>query len=147
MIPLIQLLQTSTLTEGAKRMAETDPHGWTLTLIAVTTVFSALVILFFVFTLVGKISMKMDERAAAPKQKKVHRKKAAADEDEAVAAAIALALEAENGGEIPVAISTALAMYLGSGGIHDAEPFIITIKRKPSAWDDPALNFRKHPVK
>lgn len=147
MIPLIQLLQTSALTEGAKRMAETDPHGWTLTLIAVTTVFSALVILFAIFTLVGKISMKMDARDTAPKPKKVRSSKAAAGEDEAVAAAIALALEAENGGEIPVAISTALAMYLGSGGVHDAEPFIITIKRKPTAWANPALNFRKNPVK
>ena len=45
MNPLFILLQTSTLTEGAKRMQETDPHGWTLALIAVSVVFSALVIL------------------------------------------------------------------------------------------------------
>lgn len=147
MNPLFILLQTSGLTEGAKRMAETDPHGWTLTIIAVTTVFSALVILYLIFTLVGKISMRMDARNAAPaKPAKKPKKPAGNAPDAEVAAAIALALEAENGGEIPVAIATALALHLGTS-VHDSEPFVITINRAPSAWRNPALNFRKNPNK
>ena len=151
MDPLFIFLQTSPLTEGAKRMAATDPHGWTLSLIAVTVVFSALVILFLAFSLVGKISMGLDARSAKPKtvrkaSGKASRASGGAAPDAETAAAIALALEAENGGGVPVAISTALALYLGHG-VHDSEPYTITIKRAPSAWDSPELRFRKNPVK
>lgn len=147
MNPLFILLQTSPLTEGAKRMAATDPHGWTLSLIAVTVVFSALVILFFAFTLVGKISMRLEAGSSRPKAPKAAKKAKGAAPDAEIAAAIALALEAENGGDpVPVAIATALALYLGHG-VHDSEPYTITIKRNPSAWDSPALRFRKNPVK
>ena len=43
------------LTAGGDRMMETDPHGWTLTLISVTVVFSALIVLYFVYSLSGSI--------------------------------------------------------------------------------------------
>ena len=145
MNPLFVLLQSSSLTEGAQRMQATDPHGWTLSLIAVSVVFSALVILFFAFTLVGRISQSAEARKAAPKAARKPRRKAGKEPEAEVAAAIALALEAEAGGEVPVAIATALAMYLG-GGVHDSEPYTITIRRAPSAWDSPALTFRKNPV-
>lgn len=147
MNPLFMLLQTSGLTEGAKRMAATDPHGWTLSLIAVSTVFLALVILFVIFTLVGKLSMRLDAAAAKPEKPSKKRKKASGSAADAeVAAAIALALEAERGGEVPVAIATALALHLGTS-VHDSEPYVITIRRGSSAWRNPALNFRKNPNK
>ncbi len=146
MHPLFILLQTSELTEGARRMAETDPHGWTLSLIAVTVVFSALVILFCLFTLVGRVSQKLDAKVSAPKAPKRIKAKSGKDAGDEIAAAIAMALEAENGGEVPVAIATALAMYLGTS-THDEESFVITIRRTGSAWDDPALRFRKKPVR
>ena len=43
------------LTAGADRMAQVDPHGWTLTLISICVVFCALVILYFIYTLSGNI--------------------------------------------------------------------------------------------
>lgn len=140
---LFLILQTNAMSEGAKRMAETDPHGFTLALIAVSVVFSALLVLYFAFSLVGKISTRLDAPKNAPSPKKAPKQNTP---DAEVAAAIALALEAEAGGEIPVAICTALALHLGHG-IHDSEPGIITIKRSPSAWDSPALRFRKNPTK
>ena len=130
------------ITEGGQRMLEVDPHGWTLALIAVSVVFSALVILFVAFSLVGRISQRLEK---GPAPRKPRRKEGKAPEGE-IAAAIALALEAEAGGEVPVAIATALAMYLG-GGVHDSEPYTITIRRAPSAWDAPQIRFRKNPVK
>lgn len=130
------------ITEGGQRMLEVDPHGWTLALIAVSVVFSALVILFVAFSLVGRISQRLEK---GPASRKPRRKAGKAPEGE-IAAAIALALEAEAGGEMPVAIATALAMYLG-GGVHDSEPYTITIRRAPSAWDAPQIRFRKNPVK
>lgn len=129
------------MTEGAKRMAETDPHGFTLTLIAVTTVFTALVILYFVYSLIGKISLP-----SAPKAPKASRKKAKGGPDAETAAAIAMALESELGGEVNAAIAMALHLHL-SNAVHDVEPGIITYAPRDSAWGTPSLNFRKTPKK
>lgn len=130
------------VTEGARRMAETDPHGFTLALIAVTTVFTALVILYFVYSLIGKLS-----HPSAPKAPKAARKTAAKGEPDAdTAAAIAMALEAELGGEVNAAIAMALHLHL-SNAVHDVEPGIITYVPRESAWGTPSLNFRKTPKK
>ena len=43
------------LTAGADRMAATDPHGWTLTIISVGVVFIALIILYGLYSLSGRI--------------------------------------------------------------------------------------------
>lgn len=135
------------ITEGARRMMETDPHGWTLTLIAVTVVFSALLILFLAFSLVGKISQRIEARQQVPPRAKRKRRAKGKNPDAETAAAIAMALEAEAGdANVPAAIATALCMHL-SGGIHDSEPYIITIRRTPSAWDSPSLRFRKNPAR
>lgn len=141
---LFILLQSSKMTEGAKRMAETDPHGWTLTLISVAVVFTALAIIFLFFTLVGKISIKADSRKASRKKFPKSRKRSKPDAE--VAAAIAMALETENSDTVPVAISTALALYFGHE-VHDSESFVITIRRPSTAWDSPSLRFRKNPSK
>ena len=129
------------MTEGAKRMAETDPHGFTLALIAVTTVFIALVILYFVYSLIGRLS-----QPSAPKAPKASRKKAKGGPDTETAAAIAMALEAELGGEVNAAIAMALHLHL-SNAVHDVEPGIITYAPHESAWGTPSLNFRKTPKK
>ena len=83
----------SFLTAGADRMAQVDPHGWTLTMISVCVVFCALIILFFIYTLSGKIFSGKFKLGA--------KKKVAGDEaDGAVAAAIALAIDAETGATV-----------------------------------------------
>ena len=129
------------LTAGGDRMAEIDPHGWTLTLISVSTVFAALIILYFIYNFSGNIfSGKYKRQSKGPKKAKK------GEVDGAVAAAIALALEAEAGCETEVAIATALHLFL-SDAVHDIEPGIITIRRTPSAWDDRQFNFRKSPRK
>jgi len=132
---MMTLLQ---MTEGAKRVLETDPHGWTLTLIAVTTVFLALAILFCIYTLSGNIFTGKYKRERKPKAAKGG---AVAPE---VAAAIALALDAERGSEAEVAIALALHLYL-SGGIHDVEPGFLTIRRADNRWAQKGQNFRKSP--
>lgn len=126
----------SLLTAGADRMAEVDPHGWTLTIISICVVFCALVILFCIYTLSGKIfsgQIKFGKKQG----------KAKSSDDDAVAAAIALALEAETGGDdAAAAIATALHLYM-NGGVHDIETGIITIRHKASGWDNKERNFRK----
>jgi len=129
------------MTAGARRMAETDPHGFTLALIAVFTVFTALVILYFVYSFIGKAS-----NTDTPKIKRHKKVKAGKDADAETAAAIAMALEAELGGEVNAAIALALHMHL-SNSVHDIEPGIITFAPRESAWSNPLLNFRKSPKK
>ena len=129
------------MTAGAQKMAETDPHGWTLSLIAVTTVFAALVILYFIYSLIGRASQK-----DMPRLPRVKKAKAGSRPDEDTAAAIAMALEAEMGGEINAAIAMALHMYLNDT-VHDMESGIITFVPTQSAWSDKTLTFRKTPRK
>ena len=128
----------SILTAGSDRMAQTDPHGWTLTIISVTVVFLALIVLYFLYNLSGKIF------TGAFKRKPSTKKKNAQVPDAEVAAAIALALDMEEDGDSYAAIAAAIHLYLASG-IHDTEPGIVTIRRKDSPWSNKALTFRKLP--
>lgn len=128
----------SILTAGSDRMLQTDPHGWTLTLISVGVVFIALVILYFIYNFSGsifsgKISFKRKPKAP----------KGAPDADADVAAAIALALQAECGSDDEIAAVTALYLYLNDN-VHDVESGVITIRHNAaSAWNGAQFNFRK----
>lgn len=124
----------STLTAGAERVAQTDPHGWTLTLISIGVVFVALIILYFVYNFSGNIFSG-----------KYRRKPKAAKEDAGeIAVAIAMALAAERGGDEEAAIAVALHLYL-SDAVHDVEPGFITIRRGAPCRDNLEINFRKSP--
>ena len=137
MIGSIILQAASGLAEhpGSLRMTEIDPHGWTLSIIAVSVVFSALLILFLVYSLSGGIfTGKFKRRPKASRR----------TPDAETAAAIALALELDSADAgVPAAIATALHLYLGES-VHDIEPGFITIRRKPvSDWNNKALTLRR----
>lgn len=122
-------------------MAATDPHGWTLTLISVSVVFVALIILYFVYSLSGGIF------SGKFKSRKKPRKSRSKDQD-LVAAAIALALDAELSGIDPqTQAAIALALHLSlNDSVHDVEPGFITINRTSGPeWASRQLNFRKSP--
>ena len=128
-------------------MKEQDPHGWVLTLIAVMVVFTALLILAFIFGWLGNMNKRIqtgDNEKPKKSDKKIKTKNGELSPE--VAAAIALALSAQSpDGEVQAAIALALHDYLG-GGVHDLESFIITIKpSKGSTWADKAQNFRQLP--
>ena len=112
--------------EKSAEMMEKDPHGAIITLVSVSVVFSALVILYIAYTLVGK-AVNSSWKFSWPKKKKGTDKKPTSEE----AAAIALALDRELNGEVHAAITLALHQYL-SDTVHDMESYIITIKRKKS---------------
>lgn len=138
------------LTAGADRMAATDPHGWTLTIISVGVVFIALIILYGLYSLSGKVfsgELKADAKRAARAGKRLTRAVMPGTHRESpdeVAAAIALALDMEQDGDTYAAIATAVHLYL-SDSVHDIEPGIVTITRKDSAWNSKELTFRKLP--
>lgn len=108
-------------------MAEKDPHGAIITLVSVSVVFVALIVLYFAYNFIGKLSsgaivLKMPKRKASPKTAK-------GGPTQEEAAAIALALDQEMNGEVYAAIGMALHQYLNDT-VHDMESYIITIKRK-----------------
>lgn len=119
-------------------MAQADPHGWILTIISVSVVFVALVILYGLYTLSGNIFSGKIRTGSG--------RKAKTRDMDMVAAAIALALEAgTSSAETEAAIATALHLYLNDS-VHDTEPGFITIRKSPaSSWADKRLNFRKTP--
>lgn len=123
---------------GSQRMEKEDEHGFVLTLVSVSVVFTALIILWWLFSLLGNVSGgegKKSKRANAGKPGKM------TDE---TAAAIAMALDQEMNGEVYAAIAAALHLY-AEESVHDKESFVITIQRKQSSWNSKEQNFRQLP--
>ena len=114
----------------------TPPEGWTLSIVAVAVVFSALLILFLLYSLSGAVfTGKLKEAVRkAPKRRA----------DDETAAAIAMALNSYlSDDDVPAAIALALHLHL-SESVHDIEPGIITIRRaEDSTWRNKSLTFRK----
>ena len=122
-------------------MKEQDPHGLVLTLIAVMVVFTALLILSFIFGWIGNANKRGKDGPKVKKSKKTTDGKLSPE----IAAAISMVLSQEFGSEVYAAIALALDDYL-VGGIHDIESMIITIKpTSGSGWADKTQNFRQLP--
>ena len=151
---MISLLEARPYTDGhtitakAEALWQTDPHGWTLTLIAVATVFLGLIILYFIYNLSGNIfsgkykKAREEKKAKAAAVKAVAAPKAAGKANDEVAAAIAMALQMNGGDEVYAAIATALHLHISCSSRVD-ESFVLTIKPSQSAWGNKLLNFRK----
>lgn len=123
---IILLEVAGNVAQKSAEMAEKDPHGLIITLVSVSVVFCALIILYFAYTLIGKavngrLSMKSSEKSS-----KIVSDGKPSDEE---SAAIALALDQELNGETYAAIGMALHQYFNET-VHDNESYIITIKRK-----------------
>ena len=126
MNPFMILQVSESVIIKSAEMAEKDPHGAIITLVSVSVVFVALIVLYFAYTFIGKLSSG-EIKFKMPEKKKVKETKGAPDGE--IAAAIALALDQEMNGEVYAAISMALHQYLNDT-VHDNESYIITIKRK-----------------
>lgn len=138
----IMLLQVSqSVIEKSAEMSEKDPHGAIITLVSVCVVFTALVILYFAYTFVGKaVNGEMDWKSffrwfsrkpsyVLPNCNMVGPSAKTDSPTAEEAAAIVLALDQELNGEAYAAIGLALHQYLNDT-VHDMESYIITIKRK-----------------
>ena len=137
----------------AEAMKEKDPHGGILSLVAVSVVFSALAILWFLFWLFfdrpAKKAAAAKNQPAKPKKEKKGKKVALAAADgtptDEIAAVIALAMDMEQGGDDYAAIAAAMHLYF-SDAVHDAESFVLTMRPKEgTAWNDKKQIFRKLP--
>ena len=130
----------------AQDMAVKDPHGFILALVAVTVVFSALAILWFLFWLFFDRPAKKAKAASVISSEAKGGVEKSVPSDE-IAAVIALAMDMEQGGDVYAAIALAMDLYF-SDTVHDAESFVLTMRPKEgSAWNDKKQNFRKLPRK
>ena len=144
MISLIanQLPNGHTITAKAEEILQTDPHGFTLTVIAISAVFIGLLILCFIYNVSGNIFTGKYKQAREEKKKMKAAKKASGKAEDEVAAAISMALRLNGGDEVSAAVATALYLHL-SGGSHDGGPFVITFNPGAGAWGNKMLNLRK----
>lgn len=125
------LLQASAkVAEKSADMLVKDPHGAIITLVSVTVVFFALIVLYYAYTFIGKLSSG-EIKLTLPKRKPKAAKPVKADGAPApeVAAAIAMALDQEMNGEVYAVIGMAIHQYLNDT-VHDMESYIITIRRR-----------------
>lgn len=124
---LILLQVSENVVRKSAEMADRDPHGLIITIVSVAVVFSALIVLYFAYTFVGKaVNSTFSWKSIFHCRKKSPAKGSPSQEE---AAAIAMALDQEVNGETYAAIGLALHQYLNDT-VHDNESYIITIKRK-----------------
>ena len=129
-----ELTRKAIQAEKAHNAAENDKFGGAITIIAMCTVLSALIILSLLFLCFGKISSMIHTR----KKRAAHGvtdKEADPLHDEA------------DSGEVIAAISMALAEHMGQG--HDMEDTILTIRRMRKAyspWNSKIYNLRVVPM-
>lgn len=125
------LLQVSeSVVIKSAEMAEKDPHGAIITVVSVSVVFTALVVLYFAYTLVGKVvNTGIDWKKLLGRRQKSDSSEKKDGVPPEVAAAIAMAIDQEFNSEAYAAIGMALHRYLNDT-VHDNESYIITIKRK-----------------
>lgn len=120
MVDLLTLLTAAST--KSMMLAERDPHGFIMTLTAVAVVFSALIILYIFFGILGAFnSGKINLKKLCPRRKN-------SNNEAETAAAITMALNNKLSGEVHAAIGMALNEYL-ENSVHDQESYIITIKR------------------
>lgn len=106
----IRLLEASAdLATKCAEMAENDPHGIIITIVSVSVVFSSLIILYFAYSMIGKL---------------VNLKRIQPSADTAVESSQQHIPTPE---EVAV-ITLALQEYLDDS-VHDKESYVITIKR------------------
>ncbi len=121
----------------AQIMGEKDPHGIIVTITSMAVVFIALLLLFIVFKLVGKLNILLLNR-------KSNKATAAAKEEEAPVADIK-----DTPAAAYAAIAMALYLYQKEEEAHDFESLLLTQKhtdRSYSPWSSKIYNLRQTPT-
>lgn len=100
-------------------LSSTIPSGFTLTIISVSVVFSALLLLFCIYSLAGYVlSGRMARTIEVTRQRRRMRRESAVKPREV--------LNTDNS-EIAAVIAVALQKYMDDT-MHDSESYVITIK-------------------
>lgn len=116
-----------------QKMKEMDPYGWMMAVLAMSVVFIALIILYFIFKQIGKINIRNAAKQAEkdkPAVQKIAAKPGKKDES----------------GETFAAIAMALNLWIEENEAHDDESYVLTIDRVKSAWNSIDQMLLKVPV-
>ena len=114
------------------RMKEIDPYGWVLALTAMSVVFLALILLYFIFKGIGNANIRAGKKRSA----------AAAGTD------VKASAYGEVPGEVYAAIATAMHLYQQDDENHDEESFVVTLHhtdRTYSPWSSKIYTLRQTP--
>ena len=114
------------------RMKEIDPYGWILALTAMSVVFLALILLYFIFKAIGNANIKAGKKRSA----------ASAGTD------VKESAYGEVPGEVYAAIATAMHLYQQDDENHDEESFVVTLHhtdRTYSPWSSKIYTLRQTP--
>jgi len=114
------------------RMKEIDPYGWVLALTAMSVVFLALILLYFIFKGIGNANIRAGKKRSA----------AAAGTD------VKSSAYGEVPGEVYAAIATAMHLYQQDDENHDEESFVVTLHhtdRTYSPWSSKIYTLRQTP--
>lgn len=120
--------------KGSKsaRMLEIDPYGWVLAMTAMSVVFLALILLYFIFKGIGNANIRAGKkRSAAASGTEVHASE-----------------YGEIPGEVYAAIATAMHLYNEDDENHDEESFVVTLHhtdRTYSPWSSKIYTLRETP--
>ena len=115
------------------RMKALDPYGWILALTAMSVVFLALILLYFIFKAIGNANIRAGKKRAA----------AVAGTD------VKDSQYGEVPGEVYAAIATAMHLYQEDGEGHDEESFVVTLHhtdRTYSPWSSKIYTLRQTPT-
>lgn len=132
-VPESELTRKAIQAEKARNAAENDSFGGAITIIAMSIVLLALIVLSIMFLIFGKVSSNL----LARKKRKAHGVTSETAEDHH---------DEVDSGEVIAAIGMALAEHMGQG--HDMEDTILTIKRMKksySPWNSKIYNLRQTP--
>ena len=114
------------------KMKAMDPYGWILALTAMSVVFLALILLYFIFKAIGNANIKAGKKRSA----------AAAGTD------VKSSQYGEVPGEVYAAIATAMHLYNEDSETHDEESFVVTLHhtdRTYSPWSSKIYTLRETP--
>lgn len=132
-VPESELTRKMIQAEKARNAEENDGYGIAITIIAMSIVLSALIILSILFLIFGKISASFQKE----RKRRAHGVSIEDAEDHH---------DELDSGEVIAAISMALAEHEGLG--HDMEDTILTIRRMRKAyspWNSKIYNLRAMP--
>ncbi|OIP05296.1 MAG: hypothetical protein AUJ97_01145 [Bacteroidetes bacterium CG2_30_32_10] len=128
---ILLLTNTNIVHKSAQEFSELDPYGISMAIIAMSVVFSALVVLYLMFKYIAKI-YSINFKEIISKKQKTSQELIVKKEDTT--------------GEIAAAIAT--AVYLFQNQLHDFEDTVLTIKRITktySPWSSKIYGLRKAP--
>lgn len=122
----------TSMPKGSAKMAESDPHGLTLTVTSLMVVFGVLLMLFIVYSISGAF---FSGRIKKWYNKLFRRRQLPAESSQG----------ADIDAQRQAAIATAIHLYL-SETAHDKESYKLTIRQSPqsSPWADKSLTMRRN---